>query len=346
MSKRLFEQLAAWGRSGPMDPEELREFLLRMKQTCGWTTNNEQAFFDERRFSARWVASGQIVYDLTHGMAAMFAITTSPPMDWQHAPHDAFVIKVPRRFLPVAGTIEPEHTYIYATRERTLLVADYDSTAIMYVEYGDIVPRDVLECSDPSALSKLASDAALKLSGDTAREEMISRIKGVNPELLEEELRAHAEAGLQHRQEELHRIAENAKTLDVRTIGQKVLVNRFVSNVLAYVTEQRISSHPTSRKGGQNFPYYEILQPPPEVIIDRAFRDAAGAAVSSIVEGSIIGLRRALAHHVRGHWRDQACGTGRTQRKRIWIMPHRRGDEALGSVVRRIEHLHVPTNLN
>ena len=37
-------------------------------------------------------------------------------------------------------------------------------------------------------------------------------------------------------------------------------------------------------------------------------------------------------HMVRGHWRNQACGEGRRDHKRIFIAPHVRGDASLGVV--------------
>lgn len=36
-----------------------------------------------------------------------------------------------------------------------------------------------------------------------------------------------------------------------------------------------------------------------------------------------------VRHLVRGHFRNQVCGAGRADRKRIWIQPHWRGEEGL-----------------
>lgn len=40
---------------------------------------------------------------------------------------------------------------------------------------------------------------------------------------------------------------------------------------------------------------------------------------------------------VRGHWRNQACGPGRTQRKRIWIDPHWKGPKVGDQISRDYE---------
>lgn len=349
MSRRMFDLLAALGRKYPemiASRQNMEAHITRMLQDCPhWTSRDVDMMFKEMKFASRWIASGQIVYDLSHSLAAMFAITSSPPIEWQQSPHEAFVIKVPRRFLPVAGTIEPEYSYIYVMKENTLLVADHDTTAIMVVEYGEYVPRDILELSDPVALGKVVKDFALQLSDEERLiPAMMEHTQKTKPELADHEHRALATEALRSRRENLLRMASDATRLTPEKIGQKILLNRFVSNVIAYVTEHRPSSHPSTKFAA--LPHYEVLQPPPEVIIDRAFRDAAGAVVTSVLEGSVVGIRRALAHHVRGHWRDQACGAGRSQRKRIWIMPHRRGDESLGSVVRRVEQINIPASLN
>ena len=43
---------------------------------------------------------------------------------------------------------------------------------------------------------------------------------------------------------------------------------------------------------------------------------------------------------VRGHWRNQACGKGRKDRKRLWIHPHWKGpDDA-----QRVSHLYEEQN--
>lgn len=41
------------------------------------------------------------------------------------------------------------------------------------------------------------------------------------------------------------------------------------------------------------------------------------------------GEKREFHHRwvVRGHWRQQACGPGREQRRPTWIMPHLKGPD-------------------
>lgn len=62
-------------------------------------------------------------------------------------------------------------------------------------------------------------------------------------------------------------------------------------------------------------------------------------------EGTTSGAMRAVPDHrwpVQGHWRNQACGPGRTERKRVWIADHENGPKGkpLGTarpVVRRVD---------
>lgn len=376
MTRKFFEELATLGRAANsllkllkpqalnlndrtpaslLDPPPINEEVNRawaqldadvetMRLSRNWSQHDVDLFFAKRLFASRWAATGQNVYTLTHNMAAMFSVTTAPPMDWKHAPHAEFIIKVPRDFLPVDGTIEPDHTYILASEEDTLLLADNEKPPIMQIFYGELLARDRLEPVNVDNLKQQTLAVASELDSETGRDAMRRHLKRHSPGLPEAVLADSLPRLIQHRQERLGQLAQEAGTFDAKKFGQRVLVNRLVGNVLAYVTEHR----PASRATGSKLPCpaYETLEPPPEVIVDRAFRDAARAAVAAVLNGSLVGIRRALAHHVRGHWRDQACGPGRSQRKRIWIMPHRRGDESLGSVVRRIEHVHVASNVN
>lgn len=58
------------------------------------------------------------------------------------------------------------------------------------------------------------------------------------------------------------------------------------------------------------------------ISIDRSFdRDASGGS------GGGSGRTLSVRSLVSGHWRDQACGAGRRDRKRIWIEPFWRGPE-------------------
>lgn len=112
-----------------------------------------------------------------------------------------------------------------------------------------------------------------------------------------------------------------------------LLAIRMVSNVVAFITEHRECVERISKVGLRAV---HSVRPPRDVVIDRAFRDRVSALVRA---GTQAEVRSALAHMVRGHWRNQAVGEGRSERRLTWVRPHRRGDESLGVVVKRTERI-------
>jgi hypothetical protein len=229
----------------------------------------------ETTFSAHWVRTGGVVYELTHDLAALFAMTSSPPLDWNEAPHSYFVVKVPRALLPVSATsIESTDTYLLVGRGGVLVVADCDTTAECCVTFGDVTPTPekfsypVMICDD-------------------------------------------------------NQIARTAATLAIR----------FTSNLIAYVSRYRERVQPKALSTPRARATM-VVRTPCDVVITNEFRTAAYAAVAS---GSLVDVRRAMAHVVRGHWRNQHVGECRRDRKMTWVRPHRRGDESFGRVVSRVE---------
>lgn len=106
---------------------------------------------------------------------------------------------------------------------------------------------------------------------------------------------------------------------------------RLTANVVAYVTEHR-QSIVADGKPGKTMTHH--VKPPRDLVITKDFRDEIARMVAARDVGA---ARKALAHVVRGHWRNQACGPDFSERKLTWIKPHRRGDAELGSVVSRME---------
>jgi hypothetical protein len=59
-------------------------------------------------------------------------------------------------------------------------------------------------------------------------------------------------------------------------------------------------------------------------------------AVKQYVRGDAQSLP-AIQWLVRGHWRNQPIGSGRSERKRIWIMPHWKGPQEAPKLFREYE---------
>lgn len=105
------------------------------------------------------------------------------------------------------------------------------------------------------------------------------------------------------------------------------LAIRIASNTTAFVTTHRESVK--QRVGTPSDVRLLDVECPREVCVDRAFRDQVIALVGA---RTIPRARGVLAHLVRGHWRSSGDDL-------IWIAPYRRGDENIGKIVERVEHL-------
>jgi len=341
---RLLNELRSIGEVGRLINTDILAFDKARRamdlENPHWDEGDKMIFHRECVFAGEWTLGGEIVYTLSHSLAAMFAMTSAPVIDWDHMPHKAFVVQVPRGYLPLKGTIEPEFSYIYVSHRQMLIVSDWDTLALQASFNGDELnietfdvgkAREQARTFDPSAhdrqeahaivlrriqahpqLSQLPPDMQERLATETVQKDI-------------EQVRARAES----------------TSLDVReSKGLLVLTGRFVANLMAYL-EQEPTGTVVRRASSEQAGTVVEMKPPRDVVINRAFRDAARDVVTSTMEGSVVGLRRAMAHHVRGHYRNQPVGQGRTQVKRIWIHPHRRGDAKFGSVVRRVEELDV-----
>ena len=116
--------------------------------------------------------------------------------------------------------------------------------------------------------------------------------------------------------------------LTVEIAGQ-VRVNRIVSNLVDYITEFPAQVHPNR---GCRTPGQFDVRLPRDVVVSSTMIQAARSLGSA---PNLSGVRRAMRHVVRGHWRNQPCGTGRAEIKRLWVRPHQRGDQSFGRVLEK-----------
>lgn len=271
----------SYARRNRVDLKTASEALAAARRPVsppGWDEMDFHCDEMETSFSLNWYQSGFPVYVLTESMAALLSMTRSPGVDMDRAPHPAFLIEVPKRFIPMES------------KRPTVSVAVESYGAMGVRESAGNV--GVIPDSDTVA-------RWIQTGGDQTINE------DVGP--------------TQDRQ---------WVTLAVRIAG----------NAIAYINEHRAATGSASVErvsGDQNIPVYEV-RPPRDVVVDRAFRDAAASLVRA---GNLNAARGILAHYVRGHWRNQACGEAHQERKLTWVRPHRRGDESLGRVVQRIERI-------
>lgn len=114
-----------------------------------------------------------------------------------------------------------------------------------------------------------------------------------------------------------------------------VISYRLLYNTIAYINEYRECVSAKTKSAVVSPKVFAVSQPR-DISVSRQFRQAAREVVNS---KCLVGVRRAMAHVVRGHWRDQPVGPKRSERRRTWIFPYKRGDESLGRVVQRIERI-------
>lgn len=311
--------------------------LLMSEVNPHWNENVKGMMLAEMEFATAWSRAGEIVYNLSPNIAAMFALTSTPTIDWDRVPHRAFVVKVPREYLPLKGTIEPEFSYLYVSKSEILVVSDYDTPPLVFISNLNQPGRT--DYFERTSLKDTVKDRVnAQFDKDSMRSYVRQQLteagllKGLSTVNVDALIEASVEANVAAFVED----GKRPEYRDPSTLGLNTLAVRFVANTIAYIENSPPSSVSSDTIPGRR-PYHLNVNPPADVVVTRDFREGAKAAVSAVMAGSLTGIRRVLKHQVRGHWRNQASGPKRSQRVRRWIYPHTRGDQTLGSVVRRVE---------
>lgn len=107
---------------------------------------------------------------------------------------------------------------------------------------------------------------------------------------------------------------------------------RYLVNTCFLVTAH---SECAQRRSGKNTHIGSVIhdvRPPSDITVTAEFRKYAQQLVAN---RRIHEKKQALLHIVRGHWKRQATGPGRTERDMIWIKPYQRGVDSLGRVIER-----------
>ncbi len=117
------------------DVEKLRQLHDLMPED--WNDTTFALFVAELMFANAWKRAGRPVYELSHSVAATFAITSPPELDWKHAPHEAMLISIPKSMFPVTGSAFSDSTYVYAWQSRYMVVPDWDTTSRQITFFGE-----------------------------------------------------------------------------------------------------------------------------------------------------------------------------------------------------------------
>lgn len=108
---------------------------------------------------------------------------------------------------------------------------------------------------------------------------------------------------------------------------------RYLVNTCCMVTAYRESA---PKRVGKNAPKGAVIhdvRPPLDVAVTADFRRYAANLVA---DRRIAERKDALLHIVRGHWKRQVVGSGRSDRELIWIKPYQRGVAQLGRVIEKV----------
>ncbi len=92
--------------------EAIALYLSHAAPALGWNDDDCERYSREAAFGFNWRACGSQVFSLTHSMAALLATTRSPPLDFGHLPHQAFLIEVPAKFLPLPSHHERATSFV------------------------------------------------------------------------------------------------------------------------------------------------------------------------------------------------------------------------------------------
>lgn len=245
-----------------------------------------------------WKRHGFQRFKLTDSLAALLRMTTPPPMEVRLSPHPAFLVEVPQKFLKL-NRFNGE-----ASAASWILVGETGfSSYISGAPTGDLADADVIPSDGVFALATIADDVTTTMRTIVDGSQCLTAKIGITSGAV---------------------TSGSESVLGARLISNLIhFMQEFPSCVVAGDARRSVSGPPPVR----------TVRPPADVVVTREMREAAIRVVSA---DGIGGIRRAMAHFVRGHWRNQPVGEGRKDVRRTWVKPHKRGDEAFGRVVERI----------
>lgn len=111
---------------------------------------------------------------------------------------------------------------------------------------------------------------------------------------------------------------------------------RYLVNTCCLVTAHRECAPQRTGKRAPPGKVVHDVRPPLDVSVTAEFRRHA---MNLVANRRIAERKEALLHIVRGHWKRQPKGPGRSERELIWIRPYQRGAESLGRIVEKVTRI-------
>lgn len=252
-------------------------------------------------FTGRWAHYGFNVFELTTDLAAGFLLTEPPPTeDELQLPFPCFFIKLPEGVVPVFAHGRQDwaegiwvHRFVSMHREEGNKTDFFRWSVVKGAlsVWKDRFPKNLDDPTDESTFSRtMWGDPPIVPEDQITTDKALRVIKNLVSWL-------DATGGL----------AEHPKP-------QPPPVKRKASHKRKEEREKGI--WPRVWLFGQNVKLQPELR-----------RMAREVALGQSSDHAVQGWKVRIKHVVRGHWKNQPHGEGRTQRKRKWIEPYWRGPE-------------------
>lgn len=121
---------------------------------------------------------------------------------------------------------------------------------------------------------------------------------------------------------------ESERTADEQMVRYIRASFTLLNNVLTYIEAAGVLPDEKRRRGVPAAPVERVNKKRPIFDVGRCIKlDGRLREHLRTADASDAKWKLAHRHVVRGHWKGQPCGPGRTQRKRIWVEPFWRGPE-------------------
>jgi hypothetical protein len=246
--------------------------------------------------AARWAQQGFSVFDLSHDLAAGFLLTDPPPLpeDGLKLPFDCFCIKVPPGIVPMF--IEGEQVWA-----QLIWVHQFRS---VHHERGEC---DFLRVAVEHKGIKVWRDRYPTELTEESDETIFNRPVLGDPEYLDED-RLSPAAGI-------HILRNFISWLDAEKPAMKVETRKKKKGKKAKRIEES-GAFPRVYLMGKSVKLRPELK-----------RMASEIALAGSKKHHVEGWQLRSRHIVRGHWKSQPYGPGRSLRKQVRIEPYWRGPE-------------------
>jgi len=262
---------------------------------------------------ARWVSFHVPIIELSEGLFSALLLTDPASVDWDevHPPFDTFVVRVPSLLSlcdpddnsPVPVTTVWYHRY------------DVSDDAVAAAKTVDLALSPALIATRTDAAHHMLIEIA---GGDCAVTEQTPVFSIPLAKWLNQSMKGRGilVGDVPATQEDIH---------------LQLAMRRLYVNLCLYIAERGLGATRPRRRAcrytkrgrteetlsnnwlvGAEIPFDQMLCDAAKAWVDTRRRQRAGWHV----------MKRTV---VRGHWRNQACGLARAERRRIWIMPHPRG---------------------